>query len=94
MTADQRDRIGTLLAIGTVIADAVEASGTEWAMERARRWRQARAEWDEVQGQVQCHSRDCDNQADSGGVLCTECWADMGPYDRELLKREKSSDAD
>ena len=84
MTTDQRDKINSLLAIGTVLADSLEASRSPWAMERARRWRKARAEWDEVQGQIQCKSRDCDNQADGSGVLCAACWVDTGPWDRDV----------
>jgi len=84
MTADQKAAINSLLAIGTVLADIAHKSGTAWAVEKAHRWREASDRWHEVQGQIQCHSRDCDNQADGSTLLCTECWVGIGPYDRPI----------
>jgi len=84
MTADQKDAIGSLLAIGTVLSDIAEKTGTSWAVARSHRWKEAAAKWHEVQDQVQCHSKDCDNQTDGSTLLCTECWVGIGPYDRPI----------
>ena len=84
MTADQKEAIASLLAIGTVLSDIANASGTSWAVEKHHRWQIAADKWREVQAQIQCHSRDCDHVADGSGMFCTECWVAMGPYDEPI----------
>jgi hypothetical protein len=84
MTADQRNAINSLLATGSVMEAIVANVSQPYFAERAARWKQSVAEWERVRDQVQCHSRDCENVADSGGIFCTECWHAMGPYDRPI----------
>jgi hypothetical protein len=84
MTADQRDAINDLLATGSVMEAIVANVPQPYFAERAERWKRAVASWERVRDQIQCRGRDCENQADSGGVLCSECWVDTGPWDREV----------
>jgi hypothetical protein len=81
MTADQKDAIGSLLAIGTVLSDIAILTGTSWASEKSRRWKEASDRWHEVQDQVQCRRRDCDGVADGSGIMCTECWIETSSPD-------------
>jgi hypothetical protein len=84
MTEDQRNAINELLACGSVLEALAGKSESAPIRRRAAKWREALAVWEHVRGQVQCHSIDCENQADSGGRFCTECWRAMGPYDRPI----------
>lgn len=80
MTADQKEAIASVLAIGTVLSDIARQTGTSWAAEKAHRWQLAVDRWQDVASQIQCRGNDCDREADSGGKMCAECWIDSGPW--------------
>ena len=84
MTTDQRNAIDDLLACGSVLEAIAGQSESTAIRRRAAKWREAMAVWERVRSQVQCHSRDCEAEADSGGKFCTECWVDTGPWDGEV----------
>ncbi len=87
MTADQKNAIDDLLACGSVLEAIAGKSESPAIRRRAAKWREAIAVWEHVRGQIQCHARDCENEADSGGIFCAECWIERGPYDRPITQK-------
>ena len=94
MTADQKNALDDLLACGSVLEAIAGKSESAPIRRRAAKWREALAVWERVRGQVQCHARDCENVADSGGIFCTECWIAAGPYDRPITERYAAATGD